>query len=500
MVADDDLSDVPAGPVRPDDLTATRRVIEQQMGGRERVRALRLAGRRTARDFVAAFFDDASFVELGTFAGMATGAPTTVAGDGRLTGHALLGGHAVGVIVDDVTVKRATSTALNARKAERVVQLAQRGGMPVLFVGEAAGARLPETLRGDVFASEPIYPWLFAPERPPVVAAIVGESYGGSSFVAALADITVMTKGSVLAITSPRVIATATGEAVTPAALGGADVLAARTDLVDVVVGDDRELDRVLGLALGFFTEPSASGGERPDGDLRACVPLDPNVAYDVRGVVDAIVDVGSFLELGSARGRSIVTGLGRIDGRVVGLLASQPLHEAGALSPVACEKAARLTRLCDRFDFPIVCLVDTPGFQVGVHVEHAGMMRRALELVGVNTAARVPVVTVILRKAFGLAFFAMFSPDHGGDVVLAWPGAQIGFMAPTVAANVLFGDEIAAAPTARRRALLDERAAALDASAAVLDVAAAMGIDEIIDVVDTVPLIRQTLDRLCSR
>jgi acetyl-CoA carboxylase carboxyltransferase component len=304
----------------------------------------------------------------------------------------------------------------------------------------------------------------------------------------------------VLAITSPRVIATATGEAVSPEALGGADVLAARTDLVDVVVGDDRELDRVLRQALGFFTEPVADGGERPVDDLRACVPVDPNVAYDVRGVVDAIVDVGSFLELGSARGRSVVTGLGRIDGRAVGVLASQPLHEAGALSPAACEKAARLTRLCDRFDLPIVCLVDTPGFQVGVQVEHAGMMRRALELVGVNTAARVPVVTVILRKAFGLAFFAMFSPDHGGDVVLAWPGAQIGFMAPTVAANVLFGDEIAAAPQASQRALLDERAAQLDASAAVLDVAAAMGIDEIIDVADTVPLIRQTLDRLAPR
>ena len=133
-------------------------------------------------------------------------------------------------------------------------------------------------------------------------------------------------------------------------------------------------------------------------------------------------------------------------------------------MSPAACEKAARLTRLCDRFGFPIVSLVDTPGFQIGVQVEHAGMLRRAMELVAVNTAARVPVVTVILRKAFGLAFFAMFSPDHGGDVVLAWPNAQIGFMDPVTAANVLYGNDARRPTTAERREQLADRAKELGA------------------------------------
>jgi acetyl-CoA carboxylase carboxyltransferase component len=252
------------------------------------------------------------------------------------------------------------------------------------------------------------------------------------------------------------------------------------------VVDSDAELDRTLRNVLGFFTQPMLDGERPAPVDLSDVVPTDHAKVYDIRGVIDAVVDVDSFLELGAPRGKSVVTGLGRIDGRVVGVVASQPRHEAGALSPVACEKATRLTRLCDRFGFPIVSLVDTPGFQIGVHVEHAGMMRRAMELIGVNTDARVPVVTVVLRKAFGLAFFAMFSPDHGGDVVLAWPGAQIGFMAPAAAAKVLFGDP--------------ERADELGASASALDVAAAMGIDEVVTENETVEAVRRALAVLNTR
>ena len=238
------------------------------------------------------------------------------------------------MIVDDVTVKRASSTTLTARKAERVVQLAKRTGMPVLFVGEAGGARLPETLRGDVFASEPIYPWLFDPAKPPLVTAIVGDSYGGSSFVAAMSDIVVMLQGSVLALTSPRVIGIATGAQVSAEELGGAKVVAAKTDLVDIVVNDTTELDAVLRKALRFFTCRSDEPRRGPEVDLRSLVPDQDSKVYDIVAVVDAILDEDSFLELGALRGRSVVTGLGRVDGRVVGVVASQPLHEAGRSRP----------------------------------------------------------------------------------------------------------------------------------------------------------------------
>jgi acetyl-CoA carboxylase carboxyltransferase component len=355
-------------------------------------------------------------------------------------------------------------------------------------------------MRSEVFASEPIYPWLFDEQRPPLLTAIVGESYGGSSFMAAMSDITVMLLGSVMALTSPRVITMATGATPTPDELGGANVLAARTDLVDVVVHDYAELDRVLRHCLSFFTDPCTTPGTPGTADIRDLVPADESQVYDIRAVIAGIADEGSFQELGAERGRSLVTGLGRVDGRVVGFVASQPLHEAGALPPVGCAKAERLTRLCSRFDFPVVALVDTPGFQIGLEVEHSGMLRRAMDLIKTNTAAPCSVVTLILRKAFGLAFFAMFSPDHGGDVVLAWPDAHVGFMAPATAANVLYGDEYAhLAPDVRRRQL-SERAESLGASSKVQDVAAAMGIDEIVDPASTVSTIRRYLNLLSPR
>jgi acetyl-CoA carboxylase carboxyltransferase component len=192
-----------------------------------------------------------------------------------------------------------------------------------------------------------------------------------------------------------------------------------------------------------------------------------------------------------------MLTGVGRVEGRTVGVVASQPLNESGALSPESCEKAIRLMHTCERFGFPVIYLVDTPGFQVGPEVEHNGMLQRAMDLIGTNTASPCPVITVILRKAFGLAFFAMCSPAHGGDMVVAWPGAKIGFMAPEVAANVLYADEMNELQGEARMARLSEHAAALRAEASALDVAAAMGIDEIIDPNETTAAIRHFVRNL---
>jgi acetyl-CoA carboxylase carboxyltransferase component len=477
-----------------DDFSALRTVVHQQMGGPKKVRALRLAGKRTAREHIDAICDSGSFVEIGTFVAMGSdGAPTT-AGDGRICGHGTVDDVPVVFIADDVTVKRASGTMLNARKTERAVHLAKLFGAPIVFFGESSGGRLPDILRGDVFASEPIYSWLFDPQKPPLITAIVGESYGGSSFIASMSDITIMLEGSVLAITSPRVIEVATGARVSVEELGGAEVMATRTGLVDAVASDLSELDRLLRKAVDLLARPIAAPARLvgDDVDLRALVPVALSQGYDMRVVIEAVVDIDSFFELGRRRGRAVLTGLARIDGRAVGVVASQPENEAGALSPTGCEKATEMTRLCERFSLPIVCLVDTPGFQIGPEVEHNGMLQRAMDLIGANTVSTCPVVTVILRKAFGLAFFAMFSPAHGGDMVVAWPDAKVGFMAPEVAANVLYGDELGALPRNLRSERLQEYADSLKAALSVRDVAAAMGIDEIIEPSETVEWIRR--------
>jgi acetyl-CoA carboxylase carboxyltransferase component len=479
------------------EFSSMRAQVRQMMGGAAKVRALRLSGGRTARDHIAALCDEGSFAEIGTFAGMRAEDPTTTAGDGRICGHGRVAGRPIALIADDVTVKRASSTSLNARKTERLVHQARLAGEPIIYFGEAGGARLPDVLSGDVFASEPIYPWLFGPQRPPLISAVVGQSYGGSSFIAAQSDIVVMLEGSVMALTSPRVLAIATGESIDDEALGGAQTAARKTGLVDLVAKDLDELNGLLRKIIELISGPTTSIPTPPAQDVRDLVPERESQTYDMGPVIEAVVDPGSFLELGHLRGPSLLTGIGRIEGRTVGVVASQPLYESGALSPEACEKAIRLMRTCERFGFPVVYLVDTPGFAVGSAVEHNGMLQRAMDLIGTNTASSCPVITVIVRKAFGLAFFAMCSPAHGGDMVVAWPGAKIGFMAPEVAANVLYADEMNELQGEARMARLSEHAAALRSEASAMDVAAAMGIDEIIDPNETATVIRRFLDTL---
>jgi methylmalonyl-CoA decarboxylase subunit alpha len=263
------------------------------------------------------------------------------------------------------------------------------------------------------------------------------------------------------------------------------------------VAKDLDELNGLLRTIIELISGPTTSIPSPPAQDVRDLVPERESQTYDMGPVIQTVVDPGSFLELGHLRGPSLLTGIGRIEGRTVGVVASQPLYESGALSPQACEKAIRLMRTCERFGFPVVYLVDTPGFAVGSAVEHNGMLQRAMDLIGTNTASSCPVITVIVRKAFGLAFFSMCSPAHGGDMVVAWPGAKIGFMAPEVAANVLYADEMNEMKDEARMARLSEHAAALGAEASAMDVAAAMGIDEIIDPNETATVIRHFLDTL---
>jgi acetyl-CoA carboxylase carboxyltransferase component len=484
-----------------------RRRVESQLGGPDRLRKLRLAGKPTARDHIAAICDAGSFREIGTFAGTGADGKAPGAGDGKIAGHGLLDGEAVTVVADDVTVKHATSSAVNARKIERVMHQAREAGNPVVYFGETGGARLPELLRGESFAAEPVYPWLFASDRPPLVTGIVGDSFGASSFVAAVSDAVVMLDGAVMALTSPRVIEVATGARITAEALGGARVNATVVGTVDAVVADYASLYAELRTAARLLDrrrneshDTGASDADSAPDRIAELVPADPGRAYDMHDVIDALVDAGDRFEFARHRGQSVLTALARIDGRTVGVVGSQPSHAAGAIGPDACDKVIRLTKLCERLRYPIVCLQDTPGFQVGADVEHAGLIGKAMTMLGANTVATVPIVTVVLRKGFGLGFFALFGPSHGADVVLAWPDAQIGFMAPQAAANVLHFDELRGLPAPTRHERLAAFAAALGAESRAIDVAAAMGIDEIIDPATTRDTVRAYLRMLGSR
>lgn len=353
-----------------------------------------------------------------------------------------------------------------------------------------------------------MFPWLAARGRDiPVAAAIVGDSFGGSSFVAGLADFVVQVRGTTLAITSPRVIEVATGERVSMEELGGAEVHDRHTGQVDLVVETDDDAVEAIRAFLSYL--PSRAGAEppraatraatAPDVELRHVVPEQRTKTYDVRAVVERLVDDGVYLELKPRFGASIVTALAHLDGRPVGIIANQPAHLVGSLTPDACAKATRLVCLCDAFGLPIIFLQDTPGFLVGTSVEHDRLLARSMLFLEALCNARVPRLSVVLRKAFGLAFFSMGGPGMGSDLVVSWPGAEIGFMDPVVGANVLHGAALDDLDGDARRDELWRLARELGTDFDPRAIAAAMNLDDIIEPEHTVRVLAAALDRLCA-
>ena len=479
--------------------------IRTEMGGLDKIARLHAAGRRTAREHLELLLDAGSFTEVGMFARSEREADqASTPADGKICGHGTIDQRPVTVAVDDVTVKRATSSSVGSRKLARVYEQARRAGNPFVYIGETGGARLPDTLGAVGYSNEAVFPWLAARRREvPVACAIVGESFGGSSFVAGLSDFVVQVRGSVLAVTSPRVIEVATGQQVSNETLGGADVHDRRTGQIDLAVDTDDDAYDAIRRFLSFMPSRAGelpprlpSGVVAPDDAIAAVVPTKRTQTYDMRALLELLVDDGDFLELKPNFGASIVTGLARIDGWAVGIVASQPAFAVGSLTPDACSKATRLLCLCDAFGLPVVFVQDTPGFLVGTDVEHDRFLARSMLFLEALSLARVPRLSLVVRKAFGLAFFSMGGSNMGSDLLVAWPGAEIGFMDPVVGANVLHADRLAGLDGEARKDELYRLAAELGADSDPRAIAAAMNLDDVIEPADTRVVLADALAR----
>jgi acetyl-CoA carboxylase carboxyltransferase component len=484
--------------------------IRADMGGADKMARIHAQGRRTIREHIAAFLDSGSFEEVGTFARSAN--PADVAetpGDGKIGGHGTIDGRPVTVFGDDVTVRRGSSSVIGSRKIERLMEHAIQAGNPLVHFGQTGGARIPDTLGSEGFVEvQPKRSNSRRRRRVPMVTAIVGESFGGSSFLSAHSDFVVQVRGTCLAVTSPRVVEVATGEDVSFEALGGVDVHARMTGQIDQVAETDDDAYAIVKRFLSYlpsniWTPAPRMGGGRPlepDGELTRLVPQSRRRAYDMRRVVARLVDDGEFLEIRPLMGRSLIAALARVDGWPVGIIASQPLHQAGVLGPDACDKATRLICLCDAFGLPLIFLQDVPGFLVGRQVEHARLLHKAILFQQAVHLAEVPKLTVVLRKAFGLAYFSLGGNDQGADLVCAWPGAEIGFMDPDVGASVLYGTQLQHLERAERQAEIERRAAALRSATDPYGAAGTMRVDEIIDPPETRPVLARYLGRFCAR
>lgn len=435
---------------------------------RDAEEVLRSADRKTsvARARLERFFDAGSMEEIGggvvhrsTDFGLEE---KRVPGDGVITAMGLVEGRPVYAFSQDRTVLGGSLGRAHAMKIARLQDLALRAKAPFVAINDSGGARIQEGVDalggyGEIFRRNVASSGVI-----PQISLIAGPCAGGAVYSPALTDFVGMVKDqSFMFLTGPRVVKTVTFEDVTVEELGGASTHGKKTGVSHFVWKNDVEaLDEVRRL-LSYLPSnhreaapyvPTQDDPERV-GDFQGLVPLNTRKPYDIRKVVELLVDEGSFFEVQSKWARNLVVGFGRLGGHVVGLVANQPRERAGVLDISASRKGARFIRTCNAFGIPLVTLIDVPGFMPGRKEEHGGAIDHGAKLLYAYCEATVPKLSVILRKAYGGAYIVMSSQHVGGDVNLAWPNAEIAVMGAQGAVEVLNRREIAAAEDPEARA-----------------------------------------------
>jgi propionyl-CoA carboxylase beta chain len=426
-------------------------------GGEARVAKQHEGGKLTARERIAALLDEGSFEELDALKVHRNDSIEKIPGDGVVTGFGRADGRPVAVFAQDFTVFGGSLSEAYAQKICKVMDLAMKVGCPVIGLNDSGGARIQEgvvSLGGyaDIFLRNTL-----ASGVVPQLSLIMGPCAGGAVYSPAITDFITMVKGtSYMFVTGPDVIKAVTHEEVTKEELGGASAHSAKSGVAHFVAPSDLAALAHARELLSFL--PSNNLGEAPrkapradmpmeNPDLDKVVPDDPSKPYDVRQVIQGVVDDAHFLEVHEAFAPNIVVGFARIDGRSVGIVANQPAFFAGVLDISASEKGARFVRFCDAFNIPLITFEDVPGFLPGVTQEHGGIIRHGAKLLFAFAEATVPKVTIITRKAYGGAYCVMASKHLRTDFNFAYPTAEIAVMGADGAMNVLHGKAIAAAP-----------------------------------------------------
>ena len=416
-------------------------------------------GKMTARERIEKLVDAGSFTELDEFArhrsvnfGMQDSRPY---GDGVVTGYGTVDGRTIAVFSQDFTIMGGSLGEVFGEKIVKLMDFALKNGIPLVGINDSGGARIQEGVvslgrYGEIFRRNARSSGVI-----PQISLILGPCAGGAVYSPAMTDFTIMVnETSHMFITGPEVIKAVTGEEVGMEELGGAHTHNAKTGNSHYLAeNEDEAIDYVKAL-LSYL--PSNNMDEAPilgatesdevtplDKSLDLLIPDSPNQPYDIKKVIEAILDESEFLEVQTLFAPNIVIGFGRIEGRSVGVVANQPLQLAGTLNIDASEKAARFVRTCDAYGIPIITLVDVPGFLPGTDQEWNGIIRRGAKLLYAYGEASVPMVTLITRKAYGGAYDVMGSKHLGADINLAWPTAQIAVMGAQGAVNILYRKEL---------------------------------------------------------
>jgi acetyl-CoA carboxylase carboxyltransferase component len=437
----------PPGPPPPDTAERVaelerRRAAALAMGGPERVARHHESGRLTARERIDALVDPGTFYELGLLAEPELRREAPAPADAIVSGFARVDGRRVCILAVDATVLAGTTAQVNMRKQNRLAAFAGRKGLPLICLSDNDGGRIPDVM-GWRFSGLPFDFRTFVQAPPghpeiPRLAAVLGASYGDSALHAAMGDYVVMVPDAALALSGPPVVSAAIGEDLTHDELGGPAVAAGVSGSAHAVADDERAAFAALRRFLAFMPDsaaiPAPAAAPRPPATdperLLKLVKADPRRGYDMRKVLDAIVDAESMLPWGERHGTSVICALARIEGDPVGVVASQPMQRGAVMDVPALSKEAAFIDLCDTFNIPLAFFQDVPGLMIGSEAERAGILAAYEGVVARLARAQVPKVAVIVRKAYGGGHFALGGRPTHPDLVLAWPTAELGFMA----------------------------------------------------------------------
>ena len=438
-----------------------RRARALEMGGRDKIKKQHDKGRFTARERIEKLLDPGSFLEVGMFnhsdvPGMEEKTPA----DSKVAGYGKLDGRRIVIIANDFTVLAATSSRIAGRKEGELKVLAALRGHPVVYLGEAGGARMPDIMGAAGLASfggggyNTYLQIMSRVRQTPMVTAILGECYGMPTWMACLSDFVVQVKGSAMGVSGPRVVELALGEIVSDEELGGWQVHAEITGNIDRVAEDEEECFRIIRQYLSYMPShcdelppiKSVSEGSGSDMDhILDLLPEQRNRAYDMNRILNCIVDNGSLFPIKPAFGKSVITVLARINGKTVGIIANQPMFNAGAMDTDGIDKVISFLCLCDSFNIALLFFHDIPGFLVGKDAERKRVAAKVMNYMNALGLLTVPKISVIVRKTYGMAFWNMCGSGCATDFLVAWPSAEMSFVDPAIAANVVYGGKASA-------------------------------------------------------
>jgi methylmalonyl-CoA carboxyltransferase 12S subunit len=493
------------------DALRDRREHLMQGGGADRVAKQHEQGKLTARERIDRLSDSGSFLEVGLFAehrqtnfGMAG---KELPADGVVTGSATIDGRLVHLASQDFTVAGGAAGEVHSDKVVEMMKMSLKTGSPFVFINDSGGARVQEGIDSLAGYGRVFYHNTMLSGVVPQISLICGPCAGGAAYSPALTDFIIQTRAAQMFITGPSVIRQVTGEVVTPEQLGGPAAQMSYSGVVHFIAENDEHAAQICRKLISYLPSNNLEDPPRvvtqdsldPNPELNGVIPDDPKQPYDVRRVICGIADLGEFLEVQTSYAPNAVVGFARLAGFSVGIIANQPSVMGGAMDINASDKIARFVRFCNAFNIPLITLVDVPGFMPGVQQEYGGIIRHGAKTLFAYSAATVPKLTVILRKAYGGAYVAMCSKDLGADRIFAWPTAEVAVMGAEGAVEIVFRSEIQKAEDKKsKRAELIQTYRETFANPYVA--ASRRLVDDIIEPADTRRVLAQSLETLATK